>query len=139
MAATDRFFRVEALGAYQFGGDGVVPSSKFFAAQIVDLGVGLQSLLGTSAPDIATKGHPRSISRPLMSALPSSFASAGACEASFGSAFCTGDGFDFVLASGWNLNTRYLYAMFGNADSPNPGTTVKSESLVLFELNKGLN
>lgn len=97
--------------------------------EIVKLGIGLSGLLGGPLAPSAPSQSPGAINLPatIAGALMSPYIAMGAEQRHGVSQWVTGAGAEFLLASHWNLDIRYLYAA--------PVTNLPSANIVTLGLN----
>ena len=123
------YFAFEGFGTYDPTNNAA--GGKYLFGTMLQVGMGLQGLLGAPAAPTTPSQSPVALTVPaqLASALASPFLEVGPRWRPWGTGWASGAGFDFVLASGWNAKIAYDYAQY-------KGAVVPSENIVRIELNK---
>lgn len=129
------FFAFEVSGDYDTMG-AASSNGRWFASEVVKLGMGLQGLFGApTAPTTPTQSPiPISVPQSIAQALVSPYVLIGAAQRPGRTGWATGGGMDFVIAQNWNLDLAYMHVKYGDK-SLLPGLTEDSENLVKLSLN----
>lgn len=109
------FAAVEAGIGYQFTNGGAIQlnGNQLAGYEIIKLGGSLSGLLNTGS-------SPITIPAALSNALISPYVAVGAIQHNGVSQFATGAGADFLIATSWDLDLRYMYApAIGDATAQN--------------------
>lgn len=106
------FGAVEAGAGYRYTNGGVPDAgTKFVGYEIVKLGYGLQGLINPStASTTPGQAPPINVPAAIANALISPYLAFGGIQTRGVSVWANGAGAEFILASHYNLDLRYMYA-----------------------------
>lgn len=123
-----KYFAAAEVGlGYQFQNGAIaVSSSNLTGYELIKFGGSLSGLFNTNSSAVGQS--PITIPQALAEALISPYFAIGAIQRNGVSQWATGAGADFLLATNWDLDLRYLYAPAVN--------NVKDENLITLGLNR---
>jgi|SRR5882757_2242788 len=109
-------------------------TQRYFCNQTVKLGGALSNIISLAQPTPSQGGQAVGVPSSLASALLAPYVLVGSAERSWGTAWDTGAGAQFIIAAGWNLKLEYHYLNYGQSAAVQTGigviSTGKTENLI---------